>query len=819
MAIATCLLALLSDPSCIGSSSSSPLAVVEAFSTSAKSPKKPLSVRPPPHRSVDEQQRPASGRLELNMAFRNYRSDENPGTMGGGAGRSDRDRREEQRRTYERHQERRRQYEQRQYEQKMQQEEEQALEYERQQEQEQQERNSRSVSFIALLEHEGEVMKLQEKFEAKKNDLQRLIGEQRRQLDAIRESETKLRCKQQMHLQHYTQYNNNNNNHHDGGSNAYSISGNGIEANGGVEGHDSQNYVQRNGHDPHETIKQRIARSSRRGVSAQYHPSSLSSPPSSADSSTSLPVSNPASTSSDVNLSMLWNENQNDKMKRMANSLVLLKEENERLSEQLEIEKTRFAVEKVFMEQKLIEKDTELQRVKDELRIDREMYETTISLLELNLQREQKKVQGLEATVEQRNSNTAAPAADPTSQAPSQDQQRNGKNVSADPAATAQNQQQQRHHQPSGAEYFQQHHNQYYQQQQQQEQQEQQVQQEPQQPTQAVGKGKVPGSAAAYHQQNQQSSSQPMPSEQNPPQPEVQNKQRQPFRQEQELGQKPQQDLETQTQSQPESNLGSDPKPETEQQVQPRVQQQAESAPEPESELESEPETEEQLQPHAQEEVVSESDEWEDIAIIDPEPYVAPTTRRRQAYEARKRANFKYYQPPDQEQYHQQPEPNQSDYYRNFQQRRAAETNQRQYQQQQQQQYQHHQKQQRHQYAYHDSGRNYHGYSTVNGATVASPSTAHATSTATGAPPEDEDYHYYRSYRATPSQRRRSNSAMPHSMRADQPHPNSNGGGGYNNHNGRRDTRFYRNFGSSSSSSSTNGSGFRAMGDFGNRNP
>jgi hypothetical protein len=553
-------------------------------------------------------------------------------------------------------------------------------------------------------------MRAQQKYETERQDLQKLIAEQRRQLDALRESETKLRCKQEMYLRHYTQYN------HDGSAG---------ETYGTTTSSTPSSDDQDLRHDPQEHIRQRIARTSPRGTQQQSSStSSVSFTPK--DTVAGSPVlTPPPSTTTDINLTMLWSENQNDKMKRMTTSLILLKEENERLAEQLEIEKTRFSVEKVFMEQRLIEKDTELNEVKNELRIDREMYETTISLLEFNLEREKKKVQELQTTMQQRAIEDAAVAANQQTQ-----EQQN--------VASRQHQDRQQQEQQS-------------------------VQN---------GRGQVPGSTAAYHQQTQQKSSQ---------HPVVEHYS--------------------------ESGLQNG-----EPVLEPEQQQQLQ-------EPRAEGQPQEQQQEHQQPQVTTEEEiqsEWDNIPIIDPEPYVPPSTRRRQQYQARK-ANFKYYQPPDQEQYHQQPEPNPNDQYRNYQ-RSSTEDYHRYYYQQQQQQ------RPNQPYANHETGRSYFGYNNVN-TSSGKYATAQATpynpssSAATAASSEDDDYYYYKSYRATPSQQRRSNSVMPHSMRPDQPYPNASGGGSQYYGNNNRNTRQSTNYRPYGSSSSTNGNGFRAMGDFGNRNP
>lgn len=269
----------------------------------------------------------SGSRLE---AFRDF----NDGV--GGRPHSDRDRREEERRTYQRHRQRRQQFARRQQQERAQQEAEEAAELERQQQIARQAQKAEAVAFIALQEHEKELLKEQEKFEVERSHLRSLITEQRHQLEALRQSETKLRSKQQMQLGHYNHY-----------------------------------------HDHQESS----------GSLTALSPDSVGT--------VSLPIA-------DVNLSMLWNENQQSKVKRITSRLHLLKEENERLTEQLEIEKMRFVAEKTWMEQKLQEKEVEAEEVKDELRLERELFKTTLSLMEINLEREQKKVKVLEDALSHR---------------------------------------------------------------------------------------------------------------------------------------------------------------------------------------------------------------------------------------------------------------------------------------------------------------------------------------------------------------------------------------------------------------------------------
>jgi hypothetical protein len=582
---------------------------------------------------------------QLGLAFRNFHSDGNG--LGSAASmrgaQSERERRDEQQRAYERHKERRQQFEQRQQQQRIEREAKQTFEFERRQEEERQARIAGSISFIALHEHEEELKKEQQKFEVERADLQKLISEQRRQLDALRHSETKLRCKQQLQLGHYNHY--------------------------------ADNTHLSNQSGDHET-NERGPRSSNSG--------NLPSPSSSLGA-----IPKPTA---DINLSMLWSENQNDKMKRITNRLRLLKEENERLTEQLEIEKTRFAVEKVFMEQKLMERDAEVEEAKDELRIEREMFKTAISLLEINLEREQKKVRALEEAMAQQ------------------------RNLGGDPV------------QEQGTE------GQGYQQQ-------QQAQSE------TKPRGQVPGSAAEYHQQTQQQSSQ-------------------------------HQHLEQQAQD----HLQGHNTESTESSYYEQTQQQS---------LQKEQDTE--------------------IPIIDPEPYNTPYGRRKRwQQQPTKTVNFKYYQPPDQQQYHNQPEPNHQ--YRYYQ---PKSTQNQQYQTADQQ------------YAAHNhDNQNYDEYNT-GGASSAFEATGSAASSSSSssshynpsAPTssEDEDYYSFKSYRASPSQQRRANSAMPRSMRPDQPYPNGGNVGSQPRHNNGT-ARRYRNYNgsSSSSSSSTSGNRFRTMGDFGN---
>ena len=91
-----------------------------------------------------------------------------------------------------------------------------------------------------------------------------------------------------------------------------------------------------------------------------------------------------------------WNENQGEKMKRSADRMRYLIDENVRLQKELDIERGKFEHEKENFQRKLEESSHQTLKAEQLLSLERSYFETATKLLEIRLESETKNVKFLE---------------------------------------------------------------------------------------------------------------------------------------------------------------------------------------------------------------------------------------------------------------------------------------------------------------------------------------------------------------------------------------------------------------------------------------
>mmetsp|Transcript_17185 Transcript_17185/g.29939 ORF Transcript_17185/g.29939 Transcript_17185/m.29939 type:complete len:401 (+) Transcript_17185:172-1374(+) len=99
--------------------------------------------------------------------------------------------------------------------------------------------------------------------------------------------------------------------------------------------------------------------------------------------------------SSTDNLTMLWSENQNDKMRRVEGRLEYLQDENELLRLELEEEHEQHTEELAQLKEQLRRTQEKADEAKQVLGLERAYHDTSVRLLEAGLERETKKVESL----------------------------------------------------------------------------------------------------------------------------------------------------------------------------------------------------------------------------------------------------------------------------------------------------------------------------------------------------------------------------------------------------------------------------------------
>jgi hypothetical protein len=96
------------------------------------------------------------------------------------------------------------------------------------------------------------------------------------------------------------------------------------------------------------------------------------------------------------NLTMLWSENHQDKMERMAGRLRYLYDENQLLHDRLHSDRDRHIAEMKQLEQQYKQAKAKTTEAKQVLQLERSYYDTCVNLLEAGLERETQKVQALQ---------------------------------------------------------------------------------------------------------------------------------------------------------------------------------------------------------------------------------------------------------------------------------------------------------------------------------------------------------------------------------------------------------------------------------------
>jgi hypothetical protein len=95
------------------------------------------------------------------------------------------------------------------------------------------------------------------------------------------------------------------------------------------------------------------------------------------------------------NLTMLWSENHQQKMKRMASRLDYLFEENQLLQERLHMDRDKHVEEMRRLDEQYQIAKAKTTEAKQVLQLERAYYDTCVNLLEAGLERETKKVEAL----------------------------------------------------------------------------------------------------------------------------------------------------------------------------------------------------------------------------------------------------------------------------------------------------------------------------------------------------------------------------------------------------------------------------------------